>query len=85
MFEAVGEAFWPTFFGQMRDRLRAGGRAAFQVITIRFTSPASATRRRAKSYCSCEMVRPVTRQPISQEQYDFARRRVAEAGLANRM
>ena len=38
MFEAVGEAFWPTFFGQMRDRLRAGGRAAVQVITIRHES-----------------------------------------------
>ena len=35
MFEAVGEAFWPAFFGQLRDRLAAGGRAAVQVITIR--------------------------------------------------
>lgn len=35
MFEAVGEAFWPTFFRQIRERLAHGGRAALQVITIR--------------------------------------------------
>jgi cyclopropane-fatty-acyl-phospholipid synthase len=35
MFEAVGEAYWPAFFRQVRDRLKAGGRAALQVITIR--------------------------------------------------
>ncbi|MDQ4135243.1 MAG: cyclopropane-fatty-acyl-phospholipid synthase family protein [Pseudomonadota bacterium] len=35
MFEAVGEAYWATFFRQMRDRLKAGGRAGLQVITIR--------------------------------------------------
>ncbi len=34
MFEAVGEAYWPTFFACLRDRLIAGGRAALQVITI---------------------------------------------------
>ncbi|MBO6784522.1 MAG: class I SAM-dependent methyltransferase, partial [Alphaproteobacteria bacterium] len=34
MFEAVGEKYWPTFFGVVADRLRAGGRAALQVITI---------------------------------------------------
>jgi cyclopropane-fatty-acyl-phospholipid synthase len=34
MFEAVGEEYWPTFFGQLRDRLRPGGTAALQVITI---------------------------------------------------
>lgn len=34
MFEAVGEAYWPTFFAVMRDRLVAGGIAAMQVITI---------------------------------------------------
>lgn len=34
MFEAVGEAYWPHFFRQLRDRLRPGGRAALQVITI---------------------------------------------------
>lgn len=34
MFEAVGEAFWPEFFSQMRDRLRSGGMAGLQVITI---------------------------------------------------
>jgi len=34
MFEAVGEAYWPTFFAALRDRLVAGGRAALQVITI---------------------------------------------------
>jgi cyclopropane-fatty-acyl-phospholipid synthase len=34
MFEAVGEAYWPAFFRAVRDRLRAGGRAALQIITI---------------------------------------------------
>jgi len=34
MLEAVGEAYWPTYFTMVRDRLRPGGRAALQVITI---------------------------------------------------
>jgi cyclopropane-fatty-acyl-phospholipid synthase len=34
MFEAVGERYWPTFFGTVRDRLHDGGRAALQIITI---------------------------------------------------
>ena len=34
MFEAVGEGFWPEFFRQMRERLRPGGTAGLQVITI---------------------------------------------------
>lgn len=34
MFEAVGEAYWPAFVDILRDRLRPGGRAALQVITI---------------------------------------------------
>ena len=34
MFEAVGERYWPVFFSSVRDRLRAGGSAALQVITI---------------------------------------------------
>jgi cyclopropane-fatty-acyl-phospholipid synthase len=34
MFEAVGEGFWPGFFRQMRERLKPGGTAALQVITI---------------------------------------------------
>lgn len=34
MFEAVGEAYWPTFFSKMRDRLVTGGIAGLQVITI---------------------------------------------------
>jgi cyclopropane-fatty-acyl-phospholipid synthase len=35
MFEAVGEQYWGTYFGQLRDRLRSGGTAGLQVITIR--------------------------------------------------
>ena len=35
MFEAVGEQYWPTYFGAIRDRLTPGGRAALQIITIR--------------------------------------------------
>ncbi|MFI9651426.1 class I SAM-dependent methyltransferase [Guyparkeria halopsychrophila] len=34
MFEAVGERYWPTFFQTVHDRLKPGGRAAVQVITI---------------------------------------------------
>lgn len=35
MFEAVGEAYWPGYFGKVRDLLRPGGRAGLQIITIR--------------------------------------------------
>jgi cyclopropane-fatty-acyl-phospholipid synthase len=34
MFEAVGESNWPVYFSGLRDRLRSGGRAALQIITI---------------------------------------------------
>jgi cyclopropane-fatty-acyl-phospholipid synthase len=34
MFEAVGEAYWPTYMQRLRDLLRPGGRAVLQVITI---------------------------------------------------
>ncbi|GMG84726.1 cyclopropane-fatty-acyl-phospholipid synthase family protein [Paralimibaculum aggregatum] len=34
MFEAVGEKYWPTFFGTLRERLKPGSLAAMQVITI---------------------------------------------------
>jgi cyclopropane-fatty-acyl-phospholipid synthase len=34
MFEAVGEKYWPQFFGKVRDNLAPGGRAALQIITI---------------------------------------------------
>ena len=34
MFEAVGEENWPVYFSTVRDRLRPGGRAALQIITI---------------------------------------------------
>lgn len=35
MFEAVGERYWPVYFAQVNRLLRAGGRAALQIITIR--------------------------------------------------
>jgi cyclopropane-fatty-acyl-phospholipid synthase len=35
MFEAVGESYWPTYFGKIREVLGEGGRAALQIITIR--------------------------------------------------
>ena len=35
MFEAVGEEYWPTYFGKIHDVLSPGGRAALQIITIR--------------------------------------------------
>ena len=34
MFEAVGEKYWPTYFASVHDRLRSGGRAGLQIITI---------------------------------------------------
>ncbi len=34
MFEAVGESFWPVFFQQIHERLKPGGLAALQIITI---------------------------------------------------
>jgi len=34
MFEAVGEAYWPTYFDTLKRRLAAGGTAVLQVITI---------------------------------------------------
>lgn len=34
MLEAVGEAYWPLFFSTLQQRLRAGGHAVLQVITI---------------------------------------------------
>lgn len=35
MFEAVGEKYWPTYFGTVRQSLRAGAKASLQIITIR--------------------------------------------------
>jgi cyclopropane-fatty-acyl-phospholipid synthase len=35
MFEAVGERYWPAYFGKIHDALEPGGRAGLQVITIR--------------------------------------------------
>ncbi|MEO0981764.1 MAG: cyclopropane-fatty-acyl-phospholipid synthase family protein [Pseudomonadota bacterium] len=35
MFEAVGERYWPSYFGKIQSVLRAGGLAALQIITIR--------------------------------------------------
>ena len=34
MLEAVGEKYWPVFFGKMRACLKAGGSAGLQIITI---------------------------------------------------
>ena len=34
MLEAVGEEYWPTYFGKLRSLLKPGGRAVVQVITI---------------------------------------------------
>ena len=35
MFEAVGERYWPAYFGKIREVLKDGGRAGLQIITIR--------------------------------------------------
>src|SRR6056297_2492852 len=34
MFEAVGERYWPVYFDTLRERLRPGGQATLQVITV---------------------------------------------------
>ena len=34
MMEAVGEAYWPSYFEALHDRLKPGGRAVLQAITI---------------------------------------------------
>jgi cyclopropane-fatty-acyl-phospholipid synthase len=34
MIEAVGEEYWPVYFATLRDRLRPGGLACIQAITI---------------------------------------------------
>ena len=34
MFEAVGQAYWPTYFEALSRLLKSGGRAALQAITI---------------------------------------------------
>ena len=34
MFEAVGEQYWPIYFTKLRERLKPGGKAVLQVITI---------------------------------------------------
>lgn len=34
MFEAVGERYWPVYFDQLASRLKPGGVAGLQVITI---------------------------------------------------
>jgi cyclopropane-fatty-acyl-phospholipid synthase len=34
MFEAVGEKYWPVYFDSVRDRLKPGGQATLQIITI---------------------------------------------------
>jgi cyclopropane-fatty-acyl-phospholipid synthase len=35
MFEAVGREYWPSFFATVRNKLKPGGRACLQTITIR--------------------------------------------------
>ncbi|MFT3995784.1 MAG: cyclopropane-fatty-acyl-phospholipid synthase family protein [Asticcacaulis sp.] len=35
MFEAVGQAYWDAYFRQVADRLKPGGKAGLQIITIR--------------------------------------------------
>jgi cyclopropane-fatty-acyl-phospholipid synthase len=35
MFEAVGEHYWPAYFATVAERLKRGGRAVIQTITVR--------------------------------------------------
>ena len=34
MFEAVGEKYWPVYFDTVRERLKPGGHATIQIITV---------------------------------------------------
>jgi len=34
MFEAVGQKYWPAYFTTIRDRLKPGGKATLQIITV---------------------------------------------------
>ena len=34
MFEAVGETYWPVYFNTLRNRLKVGGNATLQIITV---------------------------------------------------
>jgi len=34
MFEAVGEKYWPVYFDQVHQRLKPGGNATLQIITL---------------------------------------------------
>lgn len=34
MFEAVGERYWPVYFDALKSRLRPGGNATLQIITV---------------------------------------------------
>lgn len=34
MFEAVGEKYWPVYFDTVRNRLKPGGNATLQIITV---------------------------------------------------
>lgn len=34
MFEAVGESYWPSYFGKVKECLNEGAKAALQIITI---------------------------------------------------
>ena len=34
MFEAVGQEYWPAYFGKIHEVLKSGGRAGLQIITI---------------------------------------------------
>ncbi len=34
MFEAVGERYWPVYFNALRERLKPGGHATLQIITV---------------------------------------------------
>ncbi|MEM8838029.1 MAG: cyclopropane-fatty-acyl-phospholipid synthase family protein [Pseudomonadota bacterium] len=34
MFEAVGEKYWPVYFDMLKNRLKPGGMAGLQIITI---------------------------------------------------
>lgn len=71
MVEAVGERYWPAYFRVLHDRLRAGGRAMLQAITI--DGAAFDAYRRSSDFIR-EYIFPGGMLPSVERLYDEARR-----------
>lgn len=77
MFEAVGERYWQTYFRALKDRLKAGGKAVVQAITI--DESAFPAYRRSSDFIREYIFPGGMLAPLSRMQQD-----AAEAGLTMR-